>query len=184
MRALNQQTGAVLWTRTTPLTIDADFVATNGLIYTTTQYPEQGMLVLDGATGATRWQRKDVRAYGYGPPAVTANAVLATGVGTTTIAALNALTGATKWSKTIADAQTNNAPVVANGIVYVGSRGNPKAVYAFRLDNGATLATLSLGTSAGNYDISPIVVGGTILASVVPDFGTPTVPTLSAFRPN
>jgi hypothetical protein len=77
---------------------------------------------------------------------------------------------------------------VANGLVYVGSRGGaagaPEAVFVVRLDNGAQLAALQLSDHPDNYNISPIVVSGTVLASLTTSgVNAPWgVPTLQAFH--
>ncbi len=187
MRALNTQTGAVLWTVTTPVTIDGSPATGNGLVYAATQYEQQGMIAFDATTGHIRWQRKDLLNFDQGP-AVTANAVIVTsedGATTTpqTVRAVNPLTGATIWTRNIAGALSGSQPAIANGVIYVGS-ADSSAIYAVRLDNGTLITTLHVGADNGGVEISPIIVSGTVLASVAfsDKNGNPSVPTLQAFR--
>jgi outer membrane protein assembly factor BamB len=188
MRALDALTGATLWSRTTATTMDANPVAGDGLVLVDTQYAAQGLVAFDQQTGQIRWQRKDVLGYGQAT-AVTANAVIVTsadgGAGTPpAVRALMPSTGANLWSRSISNAVADGDPVVANGLVYFGSTGDPRAVFAVRLDNGAQAAEIQLGGSGGgNSSVSPIVVAGTLFAAVTPNGpGTPTAPTLMAFR--
>jgi outer membrane protein assembly factor BamB len=188
LRSLDAQTGVVLWTTATPATMDGDPAAGSGAVFVSTQYDTQGMVAFDQQTGRIRWQRTDVLAYDQAP-AATANAVIVTSAQgsatpSPTVRALNPATGAPLWSRTIPGATAGGDPVIANGLVYFGSRGDPKVVYAVRLDNGSQVATLALGTGAGNNEINPIVINGTVLAAVTPEpgSGSPIVPTLQALR--
>jgi outer membrane protein assembly factor BamB len=88
---------------------------------------------------------------------------------THSVLSLNTLTGHTIWSTTIPGSVTHSAdPVIANGVIYVGSKGIPKAVQAVRLDNGVPLAALQVGTGAGNNVTNPVVIDGIVLAAVIP----------------
>jgi len=181
--ALNATTGAVLWSATTAATMDGNPAAANGLVYVGTQYTSQGMIAFDSATGAIRWQRQDVTQFRQ-TPAVTSSALLVTnssGGATVLIRALNPLTGAQLWSVNTAAPAAGGDPIVANGVVYFGSRIGNRVINAVRLDTGATLTTLQLATGSGNHDISPEIVNGTVLGALTNEPGSGT-PTLQAFR--
>lgn len=180
---LNATTGTTLWAKNTAVTMDGTPAVADGLVYVGTQYASQGMLAFDTATGAIRWQRKDVFQF-WQTPAVTPNALLVTnnnGNTTALIRALNPRTGATLWQKTTRTPSAGGDPVVANGIVYFGTGINGSLVHAVRLDNGATVATLQLAATSTNFEISPTVINGTVLSTLNSDLGT-RAPCVQAFR--
>ncbi len=177
LHAFDAASGAVKWTSTTPVTMDAEPAVGNGLVYVDTQFTSQGLLAFDVNTGAVKWRRPDVVGF-WNTPAVTSGALLVTnsnGAGQVPLQALNPLTGATIWQTNIPNAVADGDPVVANGVVYFGSRGSTPAVYAVRLDTGARLATLALSTGGyGTFSPDPIVVNGRIYVTQTLD-GTSTL---------
>jgi hypothetical protein len=160
------------------------------MVYAGTQYPTQGLIAFDAATGAIRWQRRDLTVFRQAS-AVTSTAVIVSSGQSPTpapIQAVNPQTWATIWQANITGVIGGGDPVVANGVVYFGNRGIPNAVLALRLDTGAQLATLQLGNSTmgGVFDINPIITNGTLLASTLQYDQTGAVAgsTLRVFRPS
>jgi outer membrane protein assembly factor BamB len=175
LRALDTSTGRVVWTKSTAVTMDAEPAMGNGLVFVGTQYGSQGLLAFDTQTGDVRWKRTDVLQYSQ-LPAITSNAVIVTSatgpVAPPTVRALNPETGGARWNTSVPGAVAGGDPVVANGLIYVGSRGNALAVHALRLDTGALVGTVRLGSGGANLDIDPIVANGMLLATVTPNPGS------------
>jgi outer membrane protein assembly factor BamB len=132
--AFNATTGAVVWTATGIGAIEQLAVA-NGIVYTG-DYRSGALYALNATTGSILWTTTTAGNGFFDAPAVANGIVFIHSHGalstTTSLYAFNATTGAALWSATAGTVtQGQQDPVVANGVVYVGS-ANGK-VYAFGL---------------------------------------------------
>jgi outer membrane protein assembly factor BamB len=134
-KGFNATTGALAWTAAADALTSGPAVA-NGIFYTGGLY-RGPLYAFNATTGTTLWS---VITDSIDTPAV-ANGIVYVGSdnGSSTLNAFNATTGAALWSAPTGTFQTTyaynpynySAPVVANGVVYIGSGdGN---VYAFGL---------------------------------------------------
>lgn len=130
----------------------------NDIVYTSSD--STTLYALNSATGAVQWTFDS----GFGSGTETAPAVAAGVVYTASgnsseadLFAFNAQTGAPLWTTTLAPGYVT-PPVVANGVVYVGS---PAALYAVSAATGTILWT---STASHNGFGQPVVGGGIVYA--------------------
>ena len=114
------------WQYSTAGTHNTAPAVANGVVYIGSQYPDQAVYALDAFTGAFRWKYPLVAFY-VDQPAVANGVVYVTGEDDQ-LYAVSASTGALLWKYQ----GLFSPPVVANGMVYVGSY-NGDGVLAFGL---------------------------------------------------
>lgn len=171
--ALNAGTGALVWKKQFGSTIgppkslagtQGGQAVANGVLYVEVQRsgPTYDLYALDAGTGALIWRAASV---GYATPAI-ANGVVYAATGDQ-ISALNAATGATIWQSQVYGAA--RSPVVANGVVYVGSwyligdESGDGTITALRASDGVSLWSQTVrGAFYDSGFPSPAVVNGTI----------------------
>jgi outer membrane protein assembly factor BamB len=140
-QGFNATTGALVWTSNTT-TLGTGPAIANGIFYTGSMY-DGPLSAVNASTGATIWT---ATALTIDPPAVAngivyagaTNGLTSDGTFNESLSAFNATTGATLWTapsgsfgNQASEEFDFSSPVVANGVVYVGSAdGN---VYAFGL---------------------------------------------------
>jgi len=166
--ALDAMTGAIKWSyaRTLSSTSSSPAVA-NGVVYVGLYDTGEAdnMYAFDALTGALKWHYVTGFSNCCISSATVANGVVYFGVVDYTTAentrgmlfALDAATGTLKWSKTV-DCSEFEAPVIANGILYLGTV-NPKKLEAF----DALTGKLKWGYRAGSsISFSPAVANGVV----------------------
>jgi outer membrane protein assembly factor BamB len=131
--------------------IGESVVAANGRVFKTDQV---GTNALDPATGATQWMSTQV---GWVAPSVANGVVFAAAFGPF---ALDAATGSVLWEASGADV-AESAPIVANGVVYLGERTG--VLQAYCADNGALLWTSPVAPT--DYTGDPAISDGMLFAS-------------------
>ena len=128
--ALNENTGAVVWSHTIGAQSNQDMgapsVSANGIVYVGTN--DGPIYALSATTGATLWTY-NTRGPIYSSPAI-ANGVVYFASVDHRFYGLNAATGALVWTY-LSGAQSYSSPIVVNGWFYCGS-SNGK-LYAFGL---------------------------------------------------
>lgn len=108
---------------------------------------------LDGEEGASRWTRPVFFRSGSAAAAVAGGTVYA--ASRFALRALDALDGTQRWQVTYGD-RTLDAPAVADGTVYVGSRqaGNRGAVFAFDAADGTRQWRVETGRSGKSIAVA------------------------------
>ncbi|HEU0003570.1 MAG TPA: PQQ-binding-like beta-propeller repeat protein [Ktedonobacteraceae bacterium] len=152
--ALDAATGARKWTYRTRGSIESSPAVAGGVVYFGSF--DGNVYALDATTGARKWTYRTGNNV-YNSLAV-AGGVVYVGAGDGNVYALDATTGAKKWTYRIGGllGPTITSPAVANGIVYVGSRGS---VYALDATTGAKKWVSSPQVAIST---DPIVAGGLI----------------------
>jgi eukaryotic-like serine/threonine-protein kinase len=164
--ALKSDNGEVVWTFTTGGINASSPAVSGGLVYLSSR--DGNVYALDVGTGAARWQFRygsNILASFQSSPAVADGVVY---VGTNNdrrVIALDAATGRQRWS-----ARTGgivmSSPVVANGVVYIGS--DDRSVNGFATANGRKLWSARV---AGAVDSGPVVSNGMVFAGTYGDTG-------------
>lgn len=145
--ALDARTGQPRWERALPSgpgignLPNANIVASNDLVFV----PAWELYALDRASGAVRWKAGDIDDYPAASSiALEGDLVITPGAGRH-LFAFDAATGTRRWKTDLGGRPF--APVVAGGVVYVGTRAQiggssslgAGKVFALRSDNGAIL---------------------------------------------
>jgi eukaryotic-like serine/threonine-protein kinase len=139
LSAHNATTGATLWTYTSSVYLDNAPTVANGMVYfcdgNATCY------ALNAASGAFMWSVPLAGSVQWSPAAAYGLVYISTDTPANTLYALNASTGAMVWSYTNASESFFASPVVANGVVYLGSQDTTNDGYLFAFDalSGAVL---------------------------------------------
>lgn len=154
--ALDARTGAVRWRFTVaggPAGLDlpeGNVLGVGGLVVV----PAWDLYGLDRGTGQVRWTFAPADQYPAASSAASDGAVIYT-PGATALFAVDAQTGAQRWRADLGERPF--APVVANGVVYVGGRGGIRGsdvlgaghVFAIRAADGEVLWKVPVPDQAG-----------------------------------
>jgi outer membrane protein assembly factor BamB len=209
--AVNATTGKLLWINSV---FPGDFPFTsavvNGMVYGVSDNggrasPDGRLSALTTTTGAVLWTYQDVNVKFRGTPAVANGVVYASTQ--TGVYAVNATTGAKVWGYD--DGVAHPSPIVANGVVYVGSlaldatTGAPlwsisansvamangvlyalagNSLYALDASTGAGLWSYTTGDT-NRYFSSLVVANGMVFAFYPVTSVTSTYAGLYAFQP-
>lgn len=147
-----------------------------GVIYFIS-WGDHKLRAIDAATGAAKWPSPLSLTYASNSTPAVANGQVVIGDHGGTLYSVKATDGTVKWSKQpdalIGQAVTplDGSAIIADGIIYVNSTANLFAI------NANTGAVLWHTPNAGSYNLTPVVVNGTVFA-VSPTAG------LSAFTLN
>lgn len=148
--------------------VKGDPVVANGLVYFTSEYPEDTLYAVNAVTGALVWKYAAGQTILSDP--VVVNGVVYLGAFPQALSgfvyAFNAATGEMLWQYTTQN-QIESAPTVANGVVYVGDASG--YLYALNASTGTFLWDYQLP----GYDIvaAPAVANGVIyFAASEPEF--------------
>ena len=137
--ALNALTGQMLWNTSLGMSYSSPAVV-NGVYFARTSGK---VTALNAATGSVIWS-STLFGNGDGSPIVAGNTVYIAESGT--VYALDSQNGTIKWTQDLQFlSNTDNAPPVANGKVYVAS-GSP-IFYALNAETGAFIWNYSIGQS-------------------------------------
>ncbi|MFG1625920.1 PQQ-binding-like beta-propeller repeat protein [Kribbella sp. NPDC049227] len=164
--ALDAATGAVRWSFPTGGHNSSTPAVVDGTVYFGSR--DGNVYAVDAETGVQRWKVRygtNILASFQSSPAVVNGTVY---IGTNNdrrVLALDAATGAIKWSFRTGGV-VMSSPVVANGVVYVGS--DDRSVYALRATNGQRLWSARL---SGAVDSGPAVAQGKVYAGTYGDNG-------------
>ncbi len=144
LRALDEQTGAVVWSVSNPGFRFSSPAVANGIVYEGST--DHSLYAFDARTGAPKWSFATGTNIAFNSPTV-ANGVVYVGSYDDNIYALNALTGAKLWSFATGGI-LEGSPIVVNGTLYFGS--NDYFMYAFSLDGHAPAPAQAAGCQIQN----------------------------------
>jgi outer membrane protein assembly factor BamB len=161
VRAVNEVTGAPVWSRALPGPIESTPAVDSGRVYV---HDNDGNLyALNGSTGAVIW--KGMTASNYSTPAVSGGRVFTVALpGTVFSFAVGCGTGGVTcsplWTRPLGGG-SESSPAVSNGVVYVGS--DDGALNALNAAHGYVLWKGILPTSVDTN--SPAVANGVVYIS-------------------
>jgi outer membrane protein assembly factor BamB len=168
--ALDDATGAVIWSKHVAGGFSATAAVANGVVYAGSN--DGRLYAWKAATGGLKWSV--LFADAFSGPAVVANGVVYVrqyGM----LYALSAATGHTIWSKQVPAAAGNrDTPIVSGGTLYVSAG---PALDALNASNGATLWTTPLNSDAS---YSPALANGVVYVATDGDSDTGASPNLYA----
>lgn len=152
--ALDAGTGAVTWSSSLPLAIEA---ASGTQVYGVATTDATTIYALDARTGALRWQQQVAQPLGMAP--IVAGGMLYVGEaqpvgGTATFYSLDTTSGQIRWHETLA----TEAAAVGNGLVYVSAA---QGLLALDAATGATRWSFPVGSDSAPLFSGSVVYVGT-----------------------
>ena len=141
------------WAFTTRQNIYASPAQANGLVYIDSG---QSLYAINATNGALRWKKHIEFAYSSSP--AYDNGIVYIGV-ELSVEAFNATSGTLLWTAAVGGilGTAYSSPVVANGVVYIGS--DDDKLYAFNASTGASLWT---ATTGGQITSTPAFANGMV----------------------
>ena len=143
-----------------------DPAVANGMVYFSSDYPDDTLYAVDATTGALVWKYVGPGTY-FSAPAVVNGVAYVAALFRNAVYAFKASTGELLWQYTTGNI-VESAPVVANGVLYIGDGGG--TLYALNAGTG-TLLWKYLTFAGNEISSSPAVANGFVyFASVYPEY--------------
>ena len=155
---------ALDWTYPAGAHVFQDPAVANGLVYFSSDYPDNTLYAVNAATGALVWKYVGAGQTYFSAPVVVNNIVYVGALHQSAVYAFKASTGEFLWQYATAWV-VESAPTVANGVLYIGD-GNG-TLYALNAATGTLLWTYAVPSD--EIVSSPTVANGVIyFVSVYP----------------